>query len=79
MLESVAASSRGPKLLKKAQYTVFQGRAGDHNNLAMPGATAIGMALAHRTGKEPFVIGSPELALNVGWRVDLDAALPFLR
>lgn len=79
MLESEVAGSRGPKLLKQAQYTVFQGRAGDHNDLAMPGARAIGAALARRTGKAPFVIGSPEPALNVGWRVELDAALPLLR
>lgn len=79
MLESLAAGSRGLKLLKQTQYTVFQGRAGDHNNLAMPGAMAIGEALAHRTGKAPFVIGSPEPALNVGWRLELDAALPLLR
>lgn len=37
------------------------------------------MALARRTGKVPFVIGSPEPALNVGWRVELDAALTLLR
>ena len=43
----------------------------------MPGAMAIGDALARRTGKAPFIIGSPEPALNVGWRVELDAALPF--
>lgn len=64
---------------RKALYTVFQGRAGDHNSLAMPGAMAIGNALARRTGKAPLVIGSPEPALNVGWRVELDAALPLLR
>jgi arginase len=79
MLDSVLDGLRGLKLLKKAEYTVFQGRAGDHNNLAMPGAMAIGAALARRTGTAPFVIGSPEPALNVGWRVELDAALPLLR
>lgn len=79
MLESEMAGSRGPKLLKQAQYTVFRGRAGDHNDLAMPGARAIGAALARRTGKPPFVIGNPEPALNAGWRVELDAALPLLR
>jgi len=66
-------------VLKKAQYTVFQGRAGDHNDLAMPGAKMIGAALALRTGTTPFVIGSPEPALNVGWRDELDAALSLLR
>jgi arginase family enzyme len=45
----------------------------------MQGAMAIGEALARRTGKAPFVIGSPETALNVGWRVELEAALPLLR
>jgi arginase len=64
---------------KKALYTVFRGRAGDHNDLAMPGAMAIGHAFARRTGEVPFVIGSPEPALNLGWRVELDAALPVLR
>lgn len=60
------------------EYTVFQGRAGDHNDLAMPGAKAIGEALERRTGVEPFVIGTPEPALNVGWREELDAAMPAL-
>lgn len=60
-------------------YTVFQGRAGDHNNLAMPGAKALGEALARRTGVSPAVIGKPEPALNVGWREELDAAMPALR
>jgi arginase len=60
-------------------YTVFQGRAGDHNDLAMPGARAIGEALARRTGIAPFVVGRPEPVLNKGWREELDAALPALR
>lgn len=60
-------------------YTVFQGRAGDHNDLAMPGAMAIGEALERRKGVRPFVIGRPEPALNVGWREELDAAMPALR
>jgi arginase len=62
-----------------AAYTVFQGRAGDHNNLAMPGAKAIGDALARRTDVQPTVIGNPEPCLNVGWREELDAALPALK
>lgn len=60
-------------------YTVFQGRAGDHNDLAMPGAQAIGEALARRTGIAPFVVGRPEPALNTGWREELDVALPALK
>jgi len=62
-----------------AAYTVFQGRAGDHNDLAMPGAKAIGDALAKRTGVLPVVIGKPQPALNVGWREELDAAMPALQ
>ncbi|RFB78933.1 arginase family protein [Methylovirgula sp. 4M-Z18] len=60
-------------------YTVFQGRAGDHNDLAIPGARAIGAAMARRTGIAPALIGTPEQALNVGWREELDAAMPALR
>jgi len=64
---------------KRREYTVFQGRAGDHNDLAIPGARAIGHALARRTGVAPCVVGPPEPALNTGWREELDAALPALR
>jgi arginase len=64
---------------KRREYTVFQGRAGDRNDLAMPGAKAIGEVLAKRTGISPFVVGSPEPALNLGWREELSAALPALR
>ncbi len=60
-------------------YTVFQGRAGDHNDLAMPGAKSIGESLARRMGVAPFEIGSPEPALNTGWREELEAALPALK
>ena len=63
----------------KVEYTVFQGRAGDHNDLAMPGAQAIGEELERRTGISPAVIGTPEPALNAGWREELDAALPSLK
>lgn len=65
--------------MTEVEYTVFQGRAGDHNDLAMPGAKAIGEALARRSGVAPVVIGTPEPALNTGWREELDAALPALR
>ena len=40
---------------------------------------AIGAALTRRTGIAPFVVGTPEPALDVGWREELDAALPLLR
>ncbi|WP_052250258.1 arginase family protein [Enterobacter sp. Bisph1] len=58
----------------KMACTVFQGRAGDPNDQAMPGAKAIGDYLAHRTGINPVVLGKPETALNTGWRKELDAA-----
>lgn len=66
-------------MARNAEYTVFQGRAGDHNDLAMPGAKAIGAELQRRTGIVPVTIGIPEPALNTGWREELDAALPALR
>lgn len=59
--------------------TVFQGRAGDHNDSGIAGAIAIGDALAARTGQPPTFIGTPKPALNAGWREELDAALPDLR
>lgn len=65
--------------MTEIKYTVFQGRAGDHNDLAMPGAHSIGEALARRSGIAPVIIGTPEPSLNIGWREELDAALPALR
>lgn len=64
---------------KNVAYTVFQGRAGDHNALAMPGAKAIGNAFSTRYGVNPVILGTPEPVLNTGWREELDAALPALR
>ena len=66
-------------MAKIVEYTVFQGRAGDHNDLAIPGAKAVGEELKRRTGISPAVIGHPEPALNVGWREELDLALPALK
>lgn len=63
----------------RTELTIFEGRAGDHNDLAMPGARAIGAELQRRTGLAPVVIGTPEPALATGWREELDAALPALR
>ncbi len=58
----------------KMAWTVFEGRAGDPNDQAMPGAKAIGDALARRTGITPVTVGKPETALNTGWRKELEAA-----
>jgi arginase family enzyme len=59
--------------------TVFQGRAGDHNNLAIPGAKSLGEMLSNRLGLPYQIIGNPEPALRAGWKVELAAALPTLR
>lgn len=61
------------------ELTIFQGRAGDHNDLGIPGALAIGQALAARLGLTPQIIGLPEPALSADWSVELPLALPALR
>lgn len=66
-------------MTKKVEYSVFQGRAGDHNDLAIPGAKAIGAEFLRRSKVAPFVVGTPQPALNVGWREELDASLPALK
>ncbi|MCP1438174.1 arginase family enzyme [Erwinia persicina] len=58
--------------------TIFQGRAGDHNDLAIPAAKSLGNALASCLGQRPTVIGTPKPALSAGWREELDAAMPDL-
>lgn len=59
--------------------TVFQGRAGDHNDLAIPGARLVASALEARFGKQAQVIGTPSPALAQDWRVELPPALPALQ
>jgi arginase len=59
--------------------TVYQGRAGDRNDLAAPGARSVAAALAQRIGCEPVPIGEPSPALNTSWQAELEAALPALR
>lgn len=58
--------------------TCFQGRAGDHNDLAIPGARSIASHLARTLALDALVIGSPEPALNADWSVELAAAMPTL-
>lgn len=65
--------------MKEVAYTVFQGRAGDHNNLGIPGAKSIGDAFARRAGTTPTIIGTPEPAMKSGWREELEAAMPDLK
>lgn len=57
---------------------VFRGRAGDHNDLAMAGAEAIGHHLAARLNVTATLVGKPEPALDVNWAAELAAATPTL-
>jgi arginase len=59
--------------------TIFQGRAGDHNDLAIQGAAAVAASLSRQLGLTPQVIGTPQPALNTHWRPELDAAMPVLQ
>jgi arginase/N-omega-hydroxy-L-arginine amidinohydrolase len=65
--------------LNDVSLTVFQARAGDHNNLAFPAAKALGEVLSVRFGLDITTIGTPEPALNSDWSIELKAALPALR
>lgn len=58
--------------------TIFQGRAGDHNDLAIPGAKSIGQHLGKLFEIPAVTIGHPEPALSANWRIELDHALPAL-
>lgn len=54
--------------------TAYQGRAGDRNDLAWPGALMVAAALASRL-EQPFVtVGQPQTPLNRGWEIELAAA-----
>jgi arginase len=59
--------------------TAFQGRAGDRNDLGIPGALALATALASRLALPLLTIGTPRPALNADWRTELAAAAPDLR
>jgi arginase/N-omega-hydroxy-L-arginine amidinohydrolase len=59
--------------------TAYQGRVGDHNDLAMPGAVVLANAIGARLGIEPVVLGTPQPSLNTNWDVELEAAMPGLR
>jgi arginase len=58
--------------------TVFQGRAGDHNDRGFGGAAAIGTEWQRRLGLPAATVGTPEPPLSTGWRVELTAAAPTL-
>jgi arginase len=59
--------------------TVFQGRVGDRNDLAIAGAAAIGTALSRHLNLVPNSIGKPQSAPSIHWKHQLAAALPSLR
>lgn len=59
--------------------SVIQARVGDCNDLAIPGAKAVGDMLAERFSLQPVVLGKPQSALGIGWKEELAAALPELR
>lgn len=60
------------------ELTVFQGRVGDHNDLAIPGARRLAEAMGHRLAVKPTVVGVPRPALNLNWDVELESARPEL-
>lgn len=59
--------------------TFFQGCAGDHNDLAIPGARSLALHLASLTSVTPVQIGTPTPVSNLDWQRELQAALPALR
>lgn len=63
----------------RTSLTVFVGRAGDHNDLAMAGSAAIGADLSRRLALDPVFVGASEPSLNTYWDRELAAALPILR
>lgn len=60
-------------------FTVFQGPAGDHNNLAIPGALSMMKMLSQRFGASYVVIGTPEPAAPADWNTELAKAMPGFR
>lgn len=59
--------------------TVFQGRAGDRNDLGISGALTVARSLALRLEQPMVSIGTPQAALNADWKTELEAAAPDLR
>lgn len=59
--------------------TYFQGRAGDHNNLAIPGARAIAEHLSSMMALSPVAIGHAEPALACDWQTELALSMPTLK
>lgn len=62
----------------KPGLTVYQGRAGDHNPLAMAGALSLGQAISRRLGISFHAVGHPDSPLGMAWEPELAAARPSL-
>lgn len=60
------------------EVLAFQGRAGDHNELAIPGARAVAARMGAVLGLEPACVGVPAPVLDAGWAVELEGARPAL-
>ena len=58
--------------------TVFQGRAGDHNDRGYRGAATVGAEWARRLNVTASTVGAPEPPLSTDWRTELTAAAPTL-
>lgn len=58
---------------------VYQGLAGDHNDLALPGALRLAQTFSDALGQPMQTVGQPAPALNSDWSVELPAALTDLR
>lgn len=64
--------------MSSIELSVFQGLAGDRNDLAIPGAASIGSMLSEKVRRPPTFIGTPKAAINADWTLELDAAMPAL-
>ena len=62
-----------------ASLTVFQGRAGDRNDLAIAGARSLAAELSRRLGAQAVVVGHAQGAPNGRWDAELLAAMPALQ
>lgn len=68
-----------PQGRRSPALTVYCGRAGDHNDLAMSGALVLGEALSRRLGLPATLIGQPAPAHYTDWQTELALATPDLR
>jgi arginase family enzyme len=60
------------------EVLAFQGRVGDHNELAIPGARAVAARMGAQLGLEVACVGAPVVQPDAGWAVELEHARPAL-